>query len=130
VAPSDATTGRTCADVEVGPGWGPTVDVADNPATVTANAPSGSLIDAYCVKAGGGPKAAVVVTVSPAAATVVIDHPTRPTVRQYALHLVAISTASGGPSTPPGTGGPSIPPGSSGPSIPAGSGGPSGTAGP
>ena len=119
VSPSDATTGRSCSDITIGPGWTATVDVVHNPATVTANAPAGYLIDAYCVKAGGGAQAAVIVTVDPAAATVVIDHPTRPTVRQYALHLVPISTASGGSSTPPGTGGPS---------IPAGSGGPSGTA--
>jgi hypothetical protein len=126
VSPSDAvTTGKSCKDIAVGPDWGPTVNVPHHPATVTVTAPTGYLIDQYCVKSGGGADAAVLVTVQPPAAEVVIDHPTRPTVNQYVLHLVPVSSVSGGPSTPPGTGGPSTPPGSSGPSTPPGSSGPS-----
>jgi hypothetical protein len=126
VQPSDAVTGKNCKDIAVGPGWTGKVDVPRNPATVTVTAPTGSLIDMYCVKSGGGPDAAVLVTVQPPAARVVIDHPTKPTVGQYAVHLIPESSGSGGPSIPPGTGGPSIPPGTGGPSIPPGTGGPSG----
>jgi hypothetical protein len=120
VSPSDAVSGKSCKDIAVGPGWGPRINVPRNPPTVTVTAPTGYLIDRYCVKSGGGADAAVLVDVQPPAAEVVIDHPTKPTVNQYAVHLVPISSVSGGPS-----GGSS---GSSGPSIPPGTGLPSGGA--
>ena len=122
VSPSDATTGSSCKNLAVGPGWSAPVKVARHPTTVMTYAPDGYLIDAYCVKSGGGPEAAVVVSVQPPQASAVVDHPTRPHVDEYALHLVPISSGSGGPTGtdgPADTGGPSTPPDTGGPTAPS-----------
>lgn len=109
VSPSDAVvTGRNCKDITVGPGWQKKVNVPGSPATVTVTAPVDQVIDKYCVKAGSGAGAAVLVDVQPPAAVVVVDHPTQATVSQYAVHLIPVPTIT----EPPGSSGPSLPPAS------------------
>src|SRR4051794_16345035 len=76
VSPSDAVSGRSCKDIAVGPGWDSAVQVVRTHSSVTATAPTGYLIDAYCMKVGSGANAAVIVQVNPPAAVVVVDRPT------------------------------------------------------
>lgn len=71
---------------ETGEGWGPKIDTEGDPATVPVTAPAGFLIDAYCVKAGTTEH---IVPVSPAKASVEIDHPEKDSVSHYQVHLVA-----------------------------------------
>lgn len=100
VGPSDAVTGKNCKDITVGPGWQSKVNVAGHPSTVTVTAPAGYLIDEYCVKAGSGSDAAVIVLVQPPATEVVIDHPAKDYVSQYAIQLVPVSVVTDTPSGP------------------------------
>jgi hypothetical protein len=86
-----------CTDLTKGLGYQDKVDTIGDPATVTYTAPSGFLVDAYCVKAGTEP---IIVSVNPPAATVIIDHPNKDSVSHYQVHLVAIAVVPTCVSTP------------------------------
>lgn len=67
------------------------INTPSNPKTLTISAPSGFLIDYYCVKAGsanqedGGP---VIVQVDPPKKTVTISHPSGKEISHYSAHYV------------------------------------------
>lgn len=69
---------------EDGEGWQSKVDW-DGDGNPTVTAPEGFLIDSYCVKAG---TVGVIRDVSPASASVEIDHPEKDSVSHYQVHLI------------------------------------------
>ena len=93
VATSAAATATTCDDtthpngIVTGSGWLSKVNTVGDPATVPYVAPTGYLVDKYCVAAGGG---ALIIQVDPNAASITVDHPTVNSVSHYRIHLVQI----------------------------------------
>ncbi|WP_022888473.1 hypothetical protein [Agromyces italicus] len=68
------------------------IDVRGSKKTIEVTAPSGKLIDYYCVKAGSanngnGP---VIVPVQPPAPTVVISHPSGKDISHYSVHYIDV----------------------------------------
>jgi hypothetical protein len=66
-------------------GYETKVDAKGDPATVSYTAPEGFLVDSYCVKAGTTKH---IVPVSPASASVTIDHPEKDSVSHYQVRLI------------------------------------------
>jgi LPXTG-motif cell wall-anchored protein len=87
--PASAVSGDLCKDIitEGENGW---TDISDGSEdnTVHYEAPDGFLIDAYCVKAGSEPDAAVIIDVDPPVSEIDIDHPVKDSVSHYAVHLI------------------------------------------
>lgn len=85
---------QTCDDVTTPGSGGWTTKFDDDegyPDTVEYTAPSGFLVDKYCVKAGStqqgnGP---LIVDVTPPASTVTIDYPEKDSISHYVVHLIA-----------------------------------------
>jgi hypothetical protein len=65
------------------------INTSGDPATVPYTAPSGYLVDYYCVKAG---TEHYIVDVVPPAASITIDHPTKDSVSHYSVHWITAPT--------------------------------------
>lgn len=82
---------QTCDDVTTPGANGWTVKYNEGyPDTVEYTAPSGYLVDKYCVKAGStqqgnGP---IIVPVNPPTSTVTIDYPAKDSISHYVVHLI------------------------------------------
>jgi len=88
VAGPAAATGQqdgVCAGLDSGK-----IDTTGDPASITVTAPSGKLIDRYCVKAGSvkGGDGPVYVDVEPPVATLTFSHPSGKAVSHYAVSYV------------------------------------------
>jgi hypothetical protein len=95
--PGNQPDNSTCLDLTAGLGYEAKVDTAGDPATVPYTAPSGYLVDAYCVKAGsvnsgGGP---LIVTLATPSASITIDHPNVGSVSHYQVHLIPVPVLPG-----------------------------------
>lgn len=83
---------QTCDDVTTPGSNGWTTKFNDGyPDTVGYTAPSGFLVDKYCVKAGStqqgnGP---LIINVVPPASSVTIDYPNKDSISHYVVHLIA-----------------------------------------
>lgn len=86
-ANADQPEDLLCTQITAGLGYEAKVDTVGDPATVSYTAPTGYLVDSYCVKAATDP---VIVQVVPPSATVTIDHPTKDSVSHYQVHLITV----------------------------------------
>lgn len=92
----EVVVNQTCDDVTTPGSDGWTTKFNDGYGdTVLYDAPSGFLVDQYCVKAGsaqqedGGP---IIVPVTPPAASVTIDYPEKDSISHYVVHLIPDTT--------------------------------------
>jgi len=103
VATSASASATTCDDtshpngIVTGSGWLAKVNTVGDPATVPYVAPAGYLVDVFCVAAGGG---ALIIDVTPDAASIVVDHPSVNSVSHYRIHLVPIPATEVTPAAP------------------------------